>query len=138
VDKITAIGRPEVRFLRQLLSEAIDGNNEYLEEVGIHAEVGHGRFSSNNVTFKVTLSVKSDTGEVLKPEVLAFKEHAVSFGLSADDFGKQFQTNDRKTYEIVGLAPRSWKYPVLCKNTRTGKVWKLPIDSVVRGLSRNK
>ena len=44
------------------------------------------------------------------------------------DLGQEFQRSG-KTFTIVGLKPRSKKYPILAKCS-DGKTYKLPVDLV--------
>jgi hypothetical protein len=59
-------------------------------------------------------------------EATDFNRFAASFGITkklGDTFFFRYET-----YEIVGLKPRSSKYPLLAKNISSGKTFKFPAN----------
>lgn len=95
---------------------------------------GNAKFSANELTMQVKCSVIAGNGEVFSREKEDFKRCAVMFGLKPSDLGKKFTNFDGKTFEIVGMMPRSRKFPVLAQ-TANGKKFKFPAAHVKNRLS---
>jgi hypothetical protein len=85
--------------------------------------VGNASFNNFSANFKVEVAEKSENGEVLD----SFKLHCNSFGLKETDLGKSFVTHGR-TFTICGIAPRSWKRPIIAKSN--GQVYKFSAETV--------
>ena len=66
-------------------------------------------------------------------EKVAFTLHASAFGLTPDDFGRQFSFRKR-LYKIVGCSPNSPRYPILGARVPDGKTFKFPADHVKKTL----
>ena len=82
------------------------------------------------------MTVKTITTDIKEGESIQqandraeFTRYAASFGLKAADFG-QIVTIDGKRFKIVGLKPKSRKYPVLGQVVGGDKVFKLALNSV--------
>lgn len=69
------------------------------------------------------VSIPLPDGTALDSEKLRFEALAAAFGLSAADYGRQFSTG-RETFRIVGIAPRSPKYPVSAERIPDGQGFK--------------
>jgi hypothetical protein len=91
-----------------------------------------GTIGKTFVNLKIEFAEVGESGVVESREVADFKALAKLYGLSADDLGKQFVSRGER-YEIVGLKPKSHKFPILGQN-RNGKVYKFPAESVKQGL----
>lgn len=76
-----------------------------------------------------------EDGNVLTAEAKAFQKYAVMFGLKAEDLGREFMFRG-ETFRVVGLRPKSPKFPVLAENVRTGKTFKFREADVLAGLQR--
>jgi hypothetical protein len=135
---IQTINRDVIRMLRAELELALAAVGE---KHGIKINVGNASFTSSNVTFKVEAAIIGEGGVVINKEAAAFKALAVSYGLLPDDLGKTFTTyaygggSKAPTYEIIGAAPRSFKFPILGKRA-DGKIFKFPPNTVIVGLGR--
>lgn len=97
---------------------------------------GHATYSDNNFTLKVEGAVITEHGEVMTREKQSFLDFATSFGLKPEDLGRVF-IYQGVSYKISGLKPRATRYPIVVYNTRTGKGFKFPSETVVRSL-KNK
>jgi hypothetical protein len=106
------------------------------EKHGVVLETGNGRFSPSNATVKLKISCINKGGEVLSKEAEDFKQDCWKFGLQPEDLGKSFRSNV-KEWKVVGLLPRSRKYPVLCERLPDGKRFKFPAKVVEEGLRQN-
>lgn len=80
--------------------------------------------------FGFRVSIPLPDGTVLDPERLRFEALAEAFGLSADDYGRQFTTG-RETFRITGLDPRRPKYPISAQRIPDGQSFKFTADQVV-------
>lgn len=75
------------------------------------------------------VSIPLPDGTALDPERLRFEALAEAFGLSADDYGRQFSTG-RERFRITGIDPRRPKYPVSAERIPDGQGFKLTSDQV--------
>lgn len=75
------------------------------------------------------VSIPLPDGTALDPERPRFEALAEAFGLSATDFGRQFNTG-RETFRIVGIDPRRPKYPVSAERIPDGQGFKFTSDQV--------
>ena len=133
--KLTTIGRLEVKLVRHELEGWLES---FGEEMGLLAGVeGGARFTPDSMTFKLKIrlvDVETDCGKDLQQ--LDFERFAAGYGLEAEDFGRGFCYAGR-SFTICGVAPRSYKYPILAKNPR-GKVFKFAPKMVKAGLFTKK
>ena len=133
--------RGKAKEIRAFLNELFEKAEKKAErELKVRFSIGSISFGSDNASVKVSVSdvVVSGRGEnkqveVKTKEAMDFKRYAPMFDLEADDFGKTFNMRG-KEYKIVGLKPRSKKYPVLAE--ADGKVYKVPVDMVNTYLKR--
>jgi hypothetical protein len=130
MSKIIKIDRFEVKKIRAALEKHLA---TFGTDLGIRASVGNGGFDSRSVYWKVEFSI-IDGKSADSKDKSDFEYYAASFGLAKEDWGKPF-INRGKTFRICGVAPRSWKFPILGKSPR-GKVYKFPAKSVLAGLGK--
>jgi hypothetical protein len=111
---------------REISAKVQAALEEAFADTGITVKTGNGTFSPSKFTLKVdfTTMVGGKSNEELE-----FGRYASRYGLSADDFGKQFSRGG-DTYTICGVKPRSSKYPILAKCLSNGKVYKFSADVV--------
>lgn len=76
------------------------------------------------------VSIPLPDGTALDPERLRFEPLAEAFGLSAEDYGRQFSTG-RETFRLIGIDPRRPKYPISAERVPDGQGFKLTADQVV-------
>ena len=105
------------------------------EEHDVKITVGTGNFDSSTLNLKLEIAELSENGEALSRAANDFKTLAPSFGLLPDDLGKEFKT-PQGVYKIVGLKPRSYRYPVIAESR--GKRFKFSAENVKMHLGRNK
>jgi len=112
------------------LSEALKTHLEaFEEEHDIKVTIGSGKFDSTTLTLKVELAELAESGEALTRAANEFKYMAHRYGLAPDDLGKEFRDGIR-TYRIVGLKPRSTRYPVIAESLSDKKRYKFAAASV--------
>ena len=92
-----------------------------------------GRFSNERFSVNLDLDVLAvaSSGEEMPA---SFPKDAARVGLPSDSYGKLFKLRGT-LYKITGIKTRNRKYPVLAKNLLDGKQYKLPVSSVVAGLT---
>ena len=129
--KITQFNSKNIDRIREDVEQKLA---EVSEKYGIVLTIGGMRYSASEITTRMT--VKTITtgikeGESMKEasDRAEFTRYAASFGLKAEYFG-QVVTIDGKRFRIVGLKPKSRKYPVLGQVVGEDKVFKLALDSV--------
>lgn len=81
------------------------------------------------VAFKMLVVEADADGNAMSSEAKDFVRYAPSFGLKAEDLGREFTSRGNK-FRITGLKPRSPKFPILACEVRTGKAFKFPLDIV--------
>lgn len=124
--KLKVIDREACRYLR----DAIDENlAEIAAELGVSVKAGSASFTGKNVTFKVEFAILDASGQAQTKESDAFKLYATSYGLKADDLGREFVDRNVR-YKIIGLMPRSTRFPILCQRVGTDKQIKFPVETV--------
>ena len=70
-----------------------------------------------NFEFGVRVSIPLPDGSTLDPERILFEALAEEFGLSPDDFGREFSTG-REKFRVAGIDQRRPNYPITA--TRIG------------------
>jgi len=126
--------KPEVNALMKRLQAHLD----LFEPDNCQITLKGGTYSDNNISSRIVISVKGDDGEIVTKEAEDFKRYAESYCLKPEDLGERFLDFNRKEFEIVGLKPRSRKYPILVKEVKTGKVYKFSANAVVNYLELRK
>lgn len=127
---ITHFDRPTLRMLNAEIEAALQS---VADKHGISIKTGGASFTAQNYRLKLEVAIKDGNGDALTKQATDFQKHATQFGLSPDDFGREF-VNRRSTFKIVGIAIGSWRYPILCEN-QNGKVYKFPAATVKAALS---
>lgn len=126
------IDKTGIRLLRGQIETALA---ELGAKHNLAISVGSASYlPGKNVTFKLECAAIDTNGEVATTEAEAFKSYAAIFGLKPDDLGKSFVSAGKKL-KIIGCAPRSRKFPILCEDSN-GSVFKLSEYSVINGLGR--
>lgn len=124
-NKINSLDRTAVRRINEDIQSALDA---VAKRYGVQIKVGNSRFSNTNCTTKIDISTVNEGGTVMTKEATDFNRFAASFGITKK-LGDTFEFR-YDTYEIVGLKPRSSKYPVLAKNLSNGKTFKFPANVI--------
>jgi len=91
-----------------------------------------GTMGSTFVTLKIEVAEVAKDGTTASREAADFKAWAKFYGLHADDLGKEFVDRGER-YEIVGLKPKSHKFPILGRN-RNGTIYKFPAEAFKQAL----
>jgi len=133
---ITRFDRQNLKDVRRKLDEALA---VLTKETGVRFSVGNIRFTEN--TFRTRLEANVGGSSEAK-EDKRYDTGLSMFGISRGlrgvltdaDIGATFKFGG-KAYKIVGVKPRSHKFPILGQDAR-GKTYKFPLEQVVFGLGR--
>lgn len=82
-----------------------------------------------NFEFGVRVSIPLPDGSTLDPERMLFEALAEEFGLSPDDFGREFSTGQER-FRVAGIDPRRPKYPISATRIPDGKGYKFTAENV--------
>jgi len=122
--KVTSFNRQNIRQINFEIEAALKSiANKY----GVEVKLGNTRFTGDNFTTKVQVATVGDGGITMSKEATDFNRYKTILGINMD-LGQEFERNGN-TYTIVGLKPRSKKYPVLAKCS-DGKTYKLPVNLI--------
>ncbi|MGP3699835.1 hypothetical protein [Rhodobacter sp. NSM] len=79
--------------------------------------------------FGIRVSIPLPDGTALDPERILFEALAEEYGLSPEDYGREFSTG-RARFRIAGLDPRRPRYPVSAERIPDGQGFKFTADHV--------
>jgi len=122
--KVTSFNRQNIRQINSELEAAL---KQVAEKYGLEVKLGNTRFTGDNFTTKVQVATVAEGGITMSKEATDFNRYKTILGINME-LGQEFQRSG-KTFTIVGLKPRSTKYPILAKCS-DGKTYKLPVDLV--------
>jgi len=124
-EKINQFDKANLRMIRAELNKALE---ETLSKFGLSAKVGSMSYKAHEFTTRLTISTGSQDDAAERN----FKDNCRAFGLTPDDFGRQFKANG-KTFTITGIKQQRRKYPITATSAR-GASYKFTESQVVRGL----
>jgi len=128
---ITGMTRATASMLRERLNETV---NEFAKEFGLAGRVvGTHRYSLANATFKIELATVDEEGNPKTKEITEWAIFALANSLPEDGVGKTFISGG-KQYRITGCVRRRYRYPISVVRLPDGKKYKMPVDTVKRGL----
>jgi len=128
---VTKFDKPTCKILGATISETLENLGK---EFGVKFTYKGGTFDPNSFTFKIVADVINPETGTNEKDLQMFKMYAASYDLSPDDFHKVIRIK-RGMFKIIGIAPQSYKYPILLQNVETGKVWKYPATVVKAAIS---
>jgi uncharacterized protein YlxP (DUF503 family) len=138
--KITAFDKTNLKAVRTILQEAF---NKIQTEHGINLSVGTIRFDATSFRTKLEARVSGNgaTAQVSKYDSLESVCMAHGYMkpiLTKDDIGKEFKLNQytKDVYIILGGQVRAYKFGVLAKHKKNGKVFKFKVHDVAQALGR--
>ena len=130
---VTRISRNNVHLIRDRLEKRLKAFEDVLN---LKATIGSIRYTDNNATIKLTLSVIGATGEAQTPERDFFKLYAKMYGLSPALLDKQV-VGDRDVYTIVGYRPKARVNKFVIAR-RDGKRFVVPFIQLKRWIQMDK
>lgn len=116
-----------LEFARDAL-QTLCNHHAFADDAPEFNEGGVGYIASKLVNEAIRLAQVE--GNATKDQFALF---APTFGLVADDFGRQFSFG-KNLYKIVGCSPKSFKFPVLAARIPDGKTFKFKVDDVKKTL----
>lgn len=120
--------REEVKQLRIQLNSFLEGfNPDYA------VSLGSARFDESYAKFNLEVTKKNNDGSTTPKHETDFNTYCISFGLKPEHLGAKF-TFKYQLYEIVGIKPTSYKFPILARRT-DGKVFKFRPQDILRQLT---
>ncbi len=124
---MSALDKETVKRIGKRAEEKL---KEIEAEFGISVSYGGGRFSKTNATLKFEFALVREDGSVATKEAEDYKRWHGLFGLPADGVGQTFLYQSQE-YTIMGILPKSKKYPVITMNS-DGRSIKFPAELVKR------
>ena len=122
MNNIKSLDRGAVRTINADIESALQA---VATKYGITISLGNATFSKSNCDLKIKYAVQGDSGMAITREVEDYNRLAKAMFNTTKQVGDQIEFNG-DTFEIVGLKPRSHRYPLLAKSMRDGKTYKLP------------
>lgn len=124
---ITEFDKTNLRLLRAAIDDALA---PVATQFNISLKCGNASYRPERVTFKVEGAlIDSNTGVAMTKERQDFVQYAPLEGIPADKLDKVFKFRN-EAYVITGYKSKSWKNPILGKNTSTGKTYKFSTSMV--------
>lgn len=131
MEKVIGFNSASCKDVGEMVSQTLENLGK---ELGIKFNYKGGSFSPTSFTFKIKADLINAAG-VNESQRQQFEQFAAMFGMLPEDYGKTVQIK-RSIFKIVGIAPNSWKYPILVENIVSGKGWKYPASTIQLLLGR--
>jgi hypothetical protein len=119
---IRSFDRATVQALGEEITAAITA---VCERHGLEVQQEGGKFDPG--TYRCSFAIRVPGEQAVDGDRVEFALHAHLFGLTEDDFGKEFRSPCGERFTLVGLKPRNRKYPVIGKDA-AGRRYKFPGD----------
>jgi len=121
--KIERFDRPTAKKMREAINTELASLEEYF---GVTVNLGNIRYSDDSLSVKLELRVGGDPEEHARKD---WEKNCAFYGFKAEDFGREF-TYALDTYKVVGINPRSRKFPLVAERVKNGKQYKMPVSVV--------
>jgi hypothetical protein len=126
---------------RKIVNNITDDMTVAVQDVakkhGVVIKFKSGTFSLTNATVKFTVDViDAEKGVANSQERKDYQRLAAFHGLSPDWLDQAF-TVSGAVYTVIGLRPRSYKFPVIVRRISNGKLFKFPISTVKSAFSNS-
>lgn len=128
-NKIQKFDNTTLKQLRTYLNNTLKSTPN---ELGVLIECGNIRYSSDQCTVKLTVTVTGDKSAAQAKKDIAkteFENNAIFFNADPKWFGKTF-TSDAEEFKIVGLKVKARRYPILAESLRSHQVYKFPVSQI--------
>lgn len=135
--KVTSFTDLDKMEFDQVRVDITDALKEVGAKYGLSFRATNISYTSTNATIKLEASCLTPSGEVIFKEAEDFKKMAELYGLKPEDLGKTFEYIDGINYQIVGLKPKSRRYPILCKNLQNLKLVRLNLSFLKDSLKKS-
>jgi len=118
----------------QAHTELEDVLAKWAEKYGAVANLGRLTYSPDKITVKLTALIPEPGTEDQAPWLTEiennWRTHYLRKGLMGHSLGEGVKIAGHGPGKIVGLKPRSSKYPVVVQSDSTGKYFKVPVSRV--------
>lgn len=99
-------------------------------ELGVTFKVGNGRYSSTDVSVKITATEDASDGTKVSPDQVDFVQNCARWGMKPTDIGRKFiSQRSRKVFTLTGSSSRRHKYPISAVD-QNGRGFKFPPTAV--------
>jgi hypothetical protein len=115
--------------VRSISADVMDALKAVATKHGIQFSSKGARFTSSNVTFRLEAALLGAGGVAETRERTDYLRCAGLYGLKTEWLDKSFR-HGGDDFTIIGLSTRKTKNPILCTNTRNGKTYIFPADTV--------
>ena len=129
-----------IKYIREDLEKAFATVGE---KRGLSFKIDRIIYSKDDFKCVLRAVVLNDNGDSF--EKIEFTKNCIAFNLTPEHFNKIFKvsriTKAGNTiinkYRICGIKTRNRKYPILAKDTVSGKIFKFTVATVVRNLNKS-
>ena len=118
--------------VKMLLDEAEEALGQIAAKHGIIVSRKRCTYSKTEVpgSFTFIIPERGDDGEAIDPNETQFRKLAHLYGLSPDDYNREFSTWDGK-YFLKEIKPKAKKYPFVAECAVNGKRYKFTSQQVL-------
>ena len=123
------LDKKQLGVFRKEIQEKLD---EYAKEKGVQINIGNITYDSVSFVAKVKVVLAGNKEEA---ERLEFEKIASLFGLKKEDYGKKIKLRilgEEVEYKLIGLRPKSHKFPLIAKKEGHDGRFKLPLNDAVK------
>lgn len=123
------LNREKIKQFRREMEKKL---NEYAKEKGVQITIGHIKYDNTSFVAKVKVVLAGNQEEA---ERLEFEKDSSLFGLKKEDYGKEIKLSNMGKiveYTLIGLSPKSSKYPLIVRKKGDIRTFKLRINKTVR------
>lgn len=92
--------------------------------------VGGANFNNDNIVFQVEVAVNDELGRPKNREAEDFRRYGNRFGLKPEHLYSEVTFRNHR-YRLIGLLPKSYKFPILAERLDTGQKFKLSATEVL-------
>ena len=114
---------------RQFHNEFDAFMKQFAENHGLAFKANNAKYTSDGFRTKVEFIVPTFVG--MSAEETNWNKYCRNFGFTAEDFGRKLKMpRGNDVYEIVGINPRNYKYPIILKNLTDDRRYKYTANIV--------
>jgi len=115
-------------FLKGFRAKFGDVLDEFAKQEGITINQKAITYSDNSFNIKLEVTLAGDKSEA---EQIQWDKSCYLFSLKPEHYGQTVQHGDG-TFKLVGLKPRSPKYPLIAERLDNGQRYKLAISNSMK------
>lgn len=129
------LSREDVVRLRTRIDDALSIIGQV---TGLAVSIDNVRFGPHHSTFNVSITPLGIAGGTFEhsQDGIAFRNRALSVGLSPDDLGRKLDYYGRHTYTIIGWNTKAPKNPIILRRDDNNNVFRVNPSFVKSMLER--